>query len=355
MPGVKGAKRALPELKHEWEAKLDDHVIALAWSPTGRKLAAASISGEILVCEAEGNAQLKLSGHDFGTTAIAWSRDGQHFASGGQDGQIKLWDIAAREPKHVLDGGGAASKVWVEHLAWNPLGGTNKLTPHLLASAAGRKLRLWDADGKLVRAYPDHPSTISAIEWKPGGNFLTSTAYGRLAIYGTGADKPTREFDWKGSILALAWSPTGKFVATGGQDATVHFWFEKTGKDLQMWGYPTKVRELSWDASGRYLATGGSAEVTIWDCIKSPEGTKPIQLRGHENFLTALAYQHRGPLLASAGEDGRVVVWNPAKSTRAVAGIASNSAIARLAWSPDDTRLAVGTAGGAVVVLRAPQ
>jgi WD40 repeat protein len=351
MPGIKEGGRKLPELRLLWEHRLNDHIIALAWSPSGKKLAAASVSGEIAIYSDDGEAHLTLSGHDFGATAIAWSADGQHFASAGQDGKIKLWDIPARTPRAVLDGGSD----WVEHLAWNPLGGSSKATPPLLASAAGRKLCMWSAGGELLREYPDHPSTVSAIRWKPATQFLTSAAYGRVAIWTPLVDSPFKEFSWKGSILALEWSPHGKFIAAGGQDSTVHFWFEKTGKDLQMWGYPTKVRELSWSAESRYLATGGSSEVTIWDCIKSPAGTKPIQLVGHEKLLTQLAYQRKGPLLASSSEDGRIVIWSPAKSTKALAGIGANAAIAKIAWSPDDKLLAAGSASGTVFALAAPE
>jgi WD40 repeat protein len=113
--------------------------------------------------------------------------------------------------------------------------------------------------------------------------------------------------------------------------------------------------ELSWSAGSRYLATGGSSDVTIWDRVKSPARTKPIQLVGHEKFLTQLTYQRKGPLLASSSEDGRVLVWNPAKSTKALAGIGANSAIAKIAWSPDDRLMAAGSASGNVFVLATPE
>ena len=56
--------------------------------------------------------------------------------------------------------------------------------------------------------------------------------------------------------------------------------------------------------------TGGGPMVCIWDCggPKGPEGTQPQMLEGHEDNLTAVAYQSRGYLLASAATD---VVPNP--------------------------------------------
>ncbi len=109
-------------------------------------------------------------------------------------------------------------------------------------------------------------------------------------------------FAWKGSILTLAWSPDGRYLVHGDQDATVHFWVLASGKDYQMWGYPTKVRELAWDHTSRYLATGGGPVVVVWDYAgKGPQSSKPLMLEAHEDFLSALAFQHTGPLLASGG------------------------------------------------------
>lgn len=349
MFSLKTNRGSITPFQRRWEAELSDHVIDLQWSPTGSKLAAASVSGEIKIFSEDGAAALTLPGHGFGTTAIAWSADGEHFASAGQDGKIILWNIAARAPKHTMDGGAN----WVEHLAWNPLGGTKGFN-HLLASAAGKKLRLWNEGGELKREFPNQVSTISSIAWKPKAQELTSAAYSNLSFWLPGNASPARKFEWKGSILTIAWSPNGKFVATGDQDATVHFWFEKSGKDLQMWGYPTKVRELAWSANSKYLATGGSADVTVWDCSSSPAGTKPITLSMHDRLISALAFQKTTMHLASAGQDGRVLLWLPGKETRPLAGIGANSPVSRIAWSPDDKRLAMSTESGFIAVMSPP-
>ena len=116
----------------------------------------------------------------------------------------------------------------------------------------------------------------------------------------------------RGKVRALcwAWSPDAKYMATGEQDSTVHFWHVKSGRDAQMWGFPTKVRELSWDPSGRWLATGGGASPCLWDCSgKGPMGRKPRQYDAHSNKLTQLVFQSDGELLASADADAKLFLW----------------------------------------------
>jgi WD40 repeat protein len=203
----------------------------------------------------------------------------------------------------------------------------------------------------MLREWKDHTSTVSDLAWRPGSRELTVSAYGTVLLRSSDADAPLKQFVWKGSVLVLCWSPDGNFLATGDQDATVHFWLYRSGQDLQMSGYPVKVRELSWDATSRYLATGGGPAVTIWDCGgKGPAGTTPLQLEGHDGLVTALAYQGKGTLLASGGEDGRVLLWQPGKAKGPLSQADVGSGVVQLSWAPDDRSVAVGTEEGRVVV-----
>jgi WD40 repeat protein len=160
-------------------------------------------------------------------------------------------------------------------------------------------------------------------------------------------------FDWTGSVLALAWSPDGRYLATGDQDATVHFWIVSTGRDLQMSGYEVKVRELAWDSSSRFLATGGGAELVIWDCSgKGPQGTRPLMLEGHEDLVSAVAWQPGSELLASGGRDGAVLFWRPRVSVKPVARWASRGEVTGLTWTADGFRIAIGDGEGRLATLR---
>ena len=333
--------KATTSLIRSWQATIDDHVSAFAWSPDGTHLAAAAVGGPIHVFEAATGKPLQaLSGHGFGTTAIGWSASGHHFASAGQDGKVRFWDVSAGKESRNVQGGAA----WVERLAWSSVA-------DLLVSAAGKNLRLWNAAGELLREYPDHASTIADVQWKPNEQIFASAAYGQLTLWSPEKGEPLKRFEWKGSMLALAWSPDGTYLATGDQDATVHFWVLASGEDLEMAGYPNKVRELAWDPTGRYLATGGGPVPCVWDCSgKGPAGTTPKQLEAHTEKVTGLAYQKSGPLLVSAGADGLLALWHPAKQLGALALAKQETPLAQVAWSPDDERVACGTEAGTVAV-----
>lgn len=336
-------KRGSATVESVWRRPIDDHVQALAWSPSGDVLAAAAIGGPIWLYDAASGETLhEMTGHGFGTTAIAWSPDGSLLASCGQDGKVRLWDSGTGECRVAMDGGSS----WVERVAWCA-------TRPILASAAGKRLRLWSPDGELLREFVDHPSTIADIAWKPGADHITAAAYGGLTIWSPDANEPVVRHEWQGSTLVIAWSPDATYIATGDQDSTVHFWIARTGDDLQMWGYPMKVRELAWNFTSRYLATGGGATVIVWDCSgRGPEGTKPLSLNGHDMPITELAFQHAGGVLASAGLDGAVVLWRPARGRSKLAAWHYDDGVSHIAWSPDDRFLAVGTDVGDVDLVR---
>lgn len=337
------------KLRPSWTAAIPDHVIGLTWSPDGQYLAAAAVSGPITILDARTGARTyDLPGHGFGTASVAWQPGGNLIASVGQDSKVRLWDSATGQESRALDAGAG----WAEKLSWHPSG-------KWLAVGAGKKTRVFTAAGELVRELPPQAGTVMDLAWRPGTNHLTVLAYGAATTYDpTAGIEPVKMLAWKGSPLAMAWSPDGKILAHGNQDATVHFWYYDDSHDLQMWGYRSKVRELAWDFNSRYLATGGSPVVCVWDCQagpKGPEGSRPQMLEGHEENLSAVAYQSRGFLLASAALDGRIYLWQPTNKKGPQIGEFKfpEGEAATLAWSPDDKSLAAGSSAGAVVLLRA--
>ncbi|MBL9206395.1 MAG: WD40 repeat domain-containing protein [Opitutaceae bacterium] len=339
------------QLTKHWAAALDDYVIDLGWSPDGSVLAAASSAGSVsLFASLDGALRHSLGGHDDGTNAVAWHPDGHVLATGGQDGSVKLWDPQAGQHTATATLGSA----WVEHLAWRPLSRRND-TPSpspLLAAAAGRTLSLLGPDGAVRHTFAPAPKTLTAMAWEPSGGAVAVAYFGGVALWDADDHVAQRTYSYANGIHALVWSPDGRWLVSGNQDPSVHLWLPEQDEEFHMSGYESKVKELSFDRTGRWLATGGGRDACIWDCEgRGPEGREPVML-AHESKVCAVAYQNAHGLLATASEDGTLMIWSPERPRPLRATVRMPSPATKIAWSPDDTYLAVGSAKGAVYVLR---
>lgn len=330
---------------------MPDFVTALEWSPQGDRLAIGAADGSLSIWTAtEGKKWFTLKGHGGGVDSLSWRPDGKVLVSGGQDGLVKFWSFEATDVHCTELPGGAA---WVEHVAWNRPDNDDPRYPRL-ASSSGKKLKLWDYEGKLVREFPEHPKTILDVQWHPSRPLIAAAVFGGVMVWGTKDGELHKNYVLPSAILKVSWSPNGQWLVTGNQDASVHLWKTKTGEELHMRGYETKVRELSWDATSTFMAAGGSAVISVWDCSSEdgPAGQTPERLDWHVDLVGALAFAHQGLLLASGSGDGRVALWDVAHQVQDPIGIAyMTGEVSQLAWSRDDTRIAVADGQGTVKML----
>jgi WD40 repeat protein len=337
-------KRKLPkqgELSQQWSITLPDYVNALGFSPDGNALAAATLAGPVVVLDTtQGEVRYQLDGHAGGAFAVAWSPDGKVLATSGQDGMVELVNGASGSVIAKMAGGDA----WVEHLSWSPDG-------RYLAVAAGKVAQFFSPGGKILGEVKSHASTISSLLWLPHADLAVTACYGGIQFLAVGEPQPVKRYEWKGSILSLAVTPDGKYVASGNQDNSVHAWRTSSGEDFQMAGYPTKVTTLAFSANSSILATGGGKEIALWDFSgKGPAGKKPTVLKGHEGLVTALSYARMNgqPRLISAGRDGLLCTWAPHLSPRTISVTKSAAPLERVIADPQGRFIAVADKVGQV-------
>jgi WD40 repeat protein len=350
MPRVSGATVRATVAR---AATVDGYVAALAWAPDSTSLAVADDAGDITVLGVGDESRERVAVHDGGALTADWAPSAM-LASGGRDGRITFDGRAAEtgreKVEHVrtlpTDRAMDAGRDWIERIVWRPDGG-------LLAAAVGRRAQFWTPDGLCRDVSEELPATITCLAWDPKGIVCGAGTYGGVRLIRANGGATARHLRWTGSVLELAFSPDGRRLAHGNQDASVHFWDLRRDRELEMTGYATKVRELAWSPDGRWLATGGDATITVWDFHRSggPAGSRPLELERHTDRLVALAFKPGGALLASAARDGLILLWSVGDDDLPLGGTALEDPVSALAWSPDGRLLAAGGADGNVAVL----
>ena len=316
MPGVKKRTAIAPPQV----ATVPVYPAAIGWSASGDVLAIAGDDGTIAMLEGTtGVVTETRRAHDGPVQSIAWHPERAALLTTGQDGAVHLWERGDRVTWH------AAGSTWADHACWSADGKRAAFAVGAVAHVVGQ--------GAARTTTEPVGSTIAGLAFTPSGKSLGVACYGGVQLFDPAAGKRTKQLPWKGSMLSIAFSPDGSVVACGCQDNSVHFWRIASGKDAQMSGYPAKPRSVSFSHDGGWLATSGDAAISLWPFDKKgPEGRTPVQLVGHVDVVTELAYAPLVELLVSGAKDGSVAVWAPPKLTQPVAMARLSGKVTGVAW-----------------------
>lgn len=308
------------------------------WSPDGNSLVVCSATGAALYAlDSPGSAPQPLSGDGTYVSAAAFSHDGRWLALANGDGTLSVRDAATQQETLVLEGHAHV----IRSLAFN---GDDSL---LMSYDYGGNVRLWDPVTGDMRASTGDLASRGAIS--PDG---TLVAHGfdsvTLRDVATGDDRVVAA-DLEHSVLDMAFSPDGTWLATASWDDTLRLWNVSTGELVPITTpHADGIFSVAFSPDGSLVATGGGYQdgtIRLWDPLT---GEARGVLAGHGHGISRLAFSPDGSRLVSTGYDQTVRLWDLATSERRLLADDYSGEVLDIAFSPDGTLLATG--GGDYVV-----
>ncbi|KAL8960109.1 MAG: hypothetical protein Q9193_003134 [Seirophora villosa] len=205
--------------------------------------------------------------HKLGCHHLAASQGGQHFASAGFAGDVKLWNLDqgqwTKRGEIGDSDGNKAGEIWAialsadgQYLAATSIDGRINVWDNLGGSTKIREFETKGSFGMAIDLSVDGRHTASGHE--NGGVYIFNNDTGRLLHSLPGLIKPVR---------AVAFSPGRKLLAAAGDAKVIGLYDVASGEQVaNLTGHGAWVFSLSWSDSGEYLLSGSVALDTYQAC-----------------------------------------------------------------------------------------
>lgn len=198
---------------------------------------------------------------------------------------------------------------------------------------------------------------IHDLEVSPDGKFLAVASgdpgqSGAVDLFSVAPDGSIalarRLLETTDTVHAVAFSPDGATLATGGADRAIVLFAIPGGEEtLRVEDHADWVFDVAFSPDGKFLASASRDKTAkVFDLEKRESlATFP----GHAETVFSVAFLADGKTVASAGGDNRVRFWNPFDDAKQLREAALGAAVFKLVASPDRKLLA---AAGADRVVR---
>ena len=147
-------------------------------------------------------------------------------------------------------------------------------------------------------------------------------------------------------IIAADANADGSLVVTAGGESLLYrpgdvvIWKRDGSRVADLPGHQTAVWAVDVSASGELVATAGyDGVVKLWDL---PGRKLRFDLKKHTGWVRSLAFSPDGGRLATAGEDGTVILWSVQDGKPVATVKAHEGPVTAIAFSPDGKTLASG-------------
>jgi eukaryotic-like serine/threonine-protein kinase len=320
-----------------------DAITAVVFSGDRRHLATGSRDGTAKVWELATGRQVRgFAGHSGGVAGLALAPDGRRLATVARDGTVRVLETATGKELFSL----AKRTAGRGSVAFSPDG-------RRLVVAGDPKATIYDETGKEIRSFEGHSKRVTAVAFSPDGQRVASAGDdGPLWIWEAASGKRLESYPHtSGSIASIVFKESGQeLILTTGDGGLLKTTAQgRRVEPLKPYDTGGEIRALSRD--GKLLAQANPADMVR---VVEPGSSRELfSLRGHTGPVTCLAFSRDGERIATGSEDRTAKVWSAALhlGTEEYKGHAGE--VFAVAYSPDGKHLASAGADGSLRVREA--
>ena len=286
----------------------DNAVFDATFSPDGRTIATGCLTHDIELWDvATGRSKNVLRGHSDGVCSLHF-RSGSELISASFDKTVRFWDPAKNTALYSVSG----HQVYITDMDVSQDGNW------LATSSHDKTVMLWDAQQRiLVATFKDQTDLVLAVAFSPDSLWLASAGHDRTVrvwnVKNRGAHRVVGTLNSK--VHDICFSPDSSRLF-GSDDQGITVWDVESGRDIQtlktrsdsQTSHAAYVQCLDCSRDGRWLVSGGrDATIRLWSL-------KTLQLahvlRGHENTIYGLQFSRDSKRLVSASFDRTSRIWD---------------------------------------------
>jgi WD40 repeat protein len=350
----------------------------LAFSPDGSRLVTASADRRIRIWDALTGVERLAMSQDGSVTEVVFSSDGKLIATTGDDRTVRVWDAATGAEIFQIPLQASGSLLsFCNQDRW------------LVSTDESGAIAIWDLslmDVPNISMSTPSKGPVDHVQYSPSGEWMAVSSENNLWLLATDPESVLKkrqldehESPFESKIKKLAFSPdsTRLGVLTEGNEVAI---YNVKGGAPSLLAIPSSVQDLTFSPDSQQLIINDpDGKIQVWNIaseqwVESPDqeyepifslatssrflamgSTDKIHITGEdsngvippiessaENVL--LVFNKDGSLLASADSKGKVSIWEYKAGKFTAVGSFDKERAVSLAFRPDGTLLAVGTA-----------
>lgn len=272
--------------------------LSLAQAVSADTLITAGADKKVKLWDPEDGKLIKeIEAHDGAVKAVVLSWDGKYLATGGADKKVKLWNPADGKLIKSIDAHDAPVTT-----LWFSLNNQK-----LFTGSEDKKVKIWNvADGKNEASVDAHDSTVLGVITPPQ-MILTAGADGYIKIWDEMGNK-LMELEHPG-LRSFAVNFTEATLYTADKEGGIKWWTQASGNGDFDGTQGAAITAMANTPDGKMLLTGGAnGVIKVWDT----DSKKMVAEVGeaHKGGVSAITVSPDGQSVITAGADKKVKVWS---------------------------------------------